>query len=511
MVLAPLGFAASATFVSNGLLSPIHAAFIATCPARVVLLKPMKGFVICLLAALVPLVAGTAQDSAPLITLQQSIDTALANGDDNKVLQGNLDVARAQHALNISKNSFTLAGSAGYGQSWTVGDAELLSQLRSVVGSGGSSSTPTSAQAGLTLAGPLTSVALSSSPYIPPSPPTTPDAASAVSLAVSQTLWNGYWGGPTQAVVDKSLLALQGKELGTASSRLGLIYRIRQAYYTALAAQRSLAVKRGILDRQNAVLRQINAIYDLKQASLVDLNTARINAKGAQIDVDSADHDLRSARAALATLMGMPPDASFMVAEAADPAVPVNTVEEAIAEALKRRAELGQAELSVKSAMIDLALTRGLGTPTVSVSGSLSLLLDWGTTVKNVGTASAGVKIAMPILDAGTTQNQLVAVQRQSDLYALQVTQLQKSIATDIRNAWEGVQIAAEKLDLARLQAETSTLQSELVKVGFDRGTASSQDLLAATVNEASAQSALAAAQSATQLAVLQLQSVMGY
>ncbi|MCX7037729.1 MAG: TolC family protein [Spirochaetes bacterium] len=471
----------------------------------------MKRFMIVLLAALVPLLAGTAQDSAPLITLQQSIDAALANGDDNKVLQGNLDVARAQHALNVSKNSFTLAGSAGYGQSWPFGDPTLVSGMRSAGASGGSSATPTSAQAGLTLAGPLTSIAVSSSPFIPASPPATPNATSAVSLSVSQNLWNGYWGGPSQAVVDKSLLTLQGKELATASSRLGLIFRIKQAYYAALAAQRNVTLKREILDKQNAVLKQIKAIYDLKQASLVDLNTAKINAKSAQIDVDIADHELRFARAALANLMGMPPDTSFMVADAADPVVPVKTVEEAIAEGLKRRVELDQAELSVKSASVDLALARGLGTPTVSVSGSLSLLLDWGKTVSNAGSAAAGVRIAMPILDAGATQNQVDAFQGQSEVYALQVTQLQKNITTDIRNAWEGVQIAAEKLDLARLQAEASMLQNALVRIGFDKGTASNQDLLTATVNEASAQTALEAAKSTAQLAVLQLHSVMGY
>jgi hypothetical protein len=63
-----------------------------------------------------------AQDAAPLVNLQQSIDAALANGDDSRILQENLDVARAQHALKVSKNSFTLAASAGYGQAWTFGE-----------------------------------------------------------------------------------------------------------------------------------------------------------------------------------------------------------------------------------------------------------------------------------------------------------------------------------------------------------------------------------------------------
>jgi outer membrane protein TolC len=471
----------------------------------------MKRCAIVLLTALVPLVAGAAQDAAPLVDLQQSIDAALANGDDGRILQGNLDVARAQHALNVSKNSFTLAASAGYGQAWTFGEPALLPGLRTASASAGSSATPTNAQAGVTLAGPLTSISLSSSPYIPASPPSTPDPSGTVSMSVSQTLWNGYRGGPSQAVVDKSLLAFQGKELAAESGRLGLIYRIKQAYYAALASQRNLALKQEIFDKQNDVLKRLAALFDAKQASLVDLKTAQINARSAKIDADSAGHDLRFARIALATLMGMPPDSVFTVADAEDPAVPAKTVEEAIAEGLKRRVEIKQAGLSITSANVDLALARGLATPTVSVSGGVSLLVDWGSTVKQAGSASAGVRIAMPILDAGAARNQVDALRRQNEVYALQVTQLQKSIAADIRNAWEGAQMAAEKLDLARLQEEASALQSAIVKVELDKGTAANQDVFAATVNEANARTSLEAAKSAAQLAVLQLQSVMGF
>lgn len=60
------------------------------------------------------------------MTLSQSINEALANGDDNKILQGNLEAGRAQHALNVSKDSFSLAGSLGYVKSDTFGDATAL-------------------------------------------------------------------------------------------------------------------------------------------------------------------------------------------------------------------------------------------------------------------------------------------------------------------------------------------------------------------------------------------------
>ncbi len=465
----------------------------------------MKRPVILLLAGLLPLLPLAAQGAVPVITLQQSIDAALANGDDNKVLQGNLDAARAQHALNVSKNSFTLGGSAGYVVAAPYGQ---YSSSLPIASAGGSS--PQGGVAGVSLAGPLTSVNLSAYPWIPPVGTFT-DNTSSLGLTVSQTLWNGYPGGPSQATVDKSLLTLRGKELGTDASRLGIVYNVKQAYYTLLAAQRTLDTKNQIFDKQNQLLKQIQAVYDLGLAARVDLRTAQLNARSAQVDVDSATHDVRFARIAVATLMGMPQDSVFAVADTDDPVVPAATVEDAVTQGLARRVEIKQVELSLQSSKVDLAVARGQGTPTVSVNGGANVLLDWSNVNNNGGTVNAGVKVSMPILDAGGVRNQVNAILRQNDVFALQETQLRKSITTAIQNAWDSLSLAREKLELAGLSADTFTLQYQIISAAHDAGTASTQDLLTASVNAATAQTALAAAKSAVQLAALTLLNSMGY
>ncbi len=348
-----------------------------------------------LLAGLLPLLPLAAQGAPPVITLQQSIDATLANGDDNKVLQSSLDAARAQHALNVSKNSFALNGSAGYTVTEPYG---TYNSSLPIASAGGAS--PQGGVAGVSLSGPLTSVSLSAYPWIPPAGTFT-DNTSSLGVTVSQTLWNGYPGGPSQATVDKSLLTLKGKELSTDSSRLGIIYNVKEAYYTMLAAQTNLATKLQILDKQNQLLKQIQAVYDLKLAALVDLRTAQLNARSAQVDVDSANHDLRFARIGLATFMGIPPDSNFTVADSTDPVLPAATVEDAVTQGLARRVEIKQVELSLQSSNVDLAVARGQGTPTVSVNGGANVLLDWNNAATNGGTVNAGVKVALPILDAG--------------------------------------------------------------------------------------------------------------
>jgi outer membrane protein TolC len=297
----------------------------------------MKRWMLVFVAALTPVAPLISQQSLPVITLQQSIDATLANGDDNKILRGNLDIARAQHALNVSRNSLSLGASAGYAGDWGFGSSSLLGSVTNPLTSAPG---PT---AGVSVSGPLTAISVGVSPYIPPlsgSVSTTVGAAAGVSA--TQTLWNGYPGGPAQATVDKSVLSLQGKELATEAGRLGLVYSVKQAFYTLLAAQRALGVRKQISEKQDSVLKQIEAIYELRSASLADLKTAQVNARSAQADVDSAENDLRFARIALATFMGRPADDEFTAAEAPDPSLPVSTAEEAVARGLRQRVEIKQ-------------------------------------------------------------------------------------------------------------------------------------------------------------------------
>ncbi|MGA2380507.1 MAG: TolC family protein [Spirochaetia bacterium] len=471
----------------------------------------MKGIVLIALAGLLPVLSGMAQTSAPAVTLEQSIAAALANGDDNKLLQANLDLGKAQHAENVSKNSWALGGSAAGGYNLPGGNSALLVAKESTL-----TNYSTSAQGtllGIGVNGPLTAATVSVSPWVPPVQPlgTVPsgDTDSIVALNVTQTVWNGYPGGPAQAVVDKSLLSLQGKQLATDSGRLTIVFRVKQAYYTMLAAQQDAVVTRQILDKQNALLAQITTVYNLKQASDVDLKTAQINARSAQVDVENADHSLRIARIQLAILMGRSTEDEFSVEQQDSLPLPAASLPEAISLALSHRTDFQQLELSRKSNSVDLALAKGQGTPTVSLTGGVAEIFDW--TATSAWLVNAGVKVAMPILDAGAVKYLVDAALKQDEIYALQERQLQKSIAATIQNDWEAVQIQNERVEVARLTAENDDLLVEVYRIQNQNGTASTQDLLTASVNAASAHTAYVQAQSNAQLAVLQLLSDMGY
>ena len=463
-------------------------------------------FAVCLFC-LLPLIPACSQAADGAISLAQCVDAALSQGADNRILQKNLDIAREQHRLTVAQASYSLSGSLGESATYGFGETTLLS------GSSLASGFNQVPQAGLAFATPLTSVGLITNPYIASNALSSlylPGPMGSVGLGANQTIWNGYPGGTARATVEKSLLSLRGRELATASGKLSLTFAVTQAYFVALGAQRNLAVKKEVLDQQKALLLQINAIHDLRQATDVDLRSAQINAQSAEIDVQSAENDQRISRIRLAQLMGWPRDRQFTVAEEADPQIPVATSDEAVADALKRRTDLQQIDLNRQSTAIDRTLIKGRKTPSVSMSGGVTLLVGWDQLI-TAGQGTLGVKIGMPILDSGAAEHQLNANSLQNEVITTQESQLRASIATDVEEAFDLMQIQLQRLQIAKLNAEKFDILFTLKKTEAQYGTATNQDLLTASVDSANAHSAVTAAQRNAQLAVLQLRNAMGY
>lgn len=470
-------------------------------------------FPVVVIIFLVSWVPAMAQEAPVSLSLAQCIDSALSQGTDSVILQRNLALSREQYNLAVSQSSYSLSASLGESATYGYGDSTLLT-LNSL--SSGFGQTP---QAGVAFASPTTSLGFNTTPYMASNPlaaeigaftGSTPGPSGSFGLSLSQVLWNGYPGGTAKAALEKSLLSYRGHELSLVTGRQTITSAVTEAYFLALGAQRNLAVKQQILEQQNALLAQIRATHALQQATDIDLRSAEINAESADIEVQNARSDLRIAGIRLAQLIGWPREKTLAVAEVEDPQYPVPTVEDAIAEALKRRTDVQQIELDRQSAAIDRALIQGQTTPSVSLTGGANLIVDWSLLTR-AGQGSLGVTVGLPILDAGAAAHKLEANRLQNEVYTAQESQLKARIATDVEEAFNLVQVQLKRLQIARLMSEKLELQFTLKKTEAQFGTATTQDVLDASVSAGDAKSAVVTAQRNAQLAILQLRTAMGY
>ena len=474
----------------------------------------------------------------PVLSLDQAIAEAQGSGDDFAIAAGTLEVAKRQRAFDLSKQGLNVGLSGSYqlsdglGRDGSTGDA-LSSALTSydqgliskaVTASLGSSAISSYAgvsqlpQGSLTLSGPLTKASLNFSQYVPvasPSDATTPTPTfstpptSVFGLNLSQTVWDGYPGFQYSGVLRQSLLAYQGKALANVQSLSSAVAKVKQSYVAMLAAQRDLEVKRQVLSKQELLLKQIQATYDMKQATAIDLKTAQVNAQSAAIDVEVAEKTLRLANERLAVIIGRKPDESFVVANIEDPRMPASSVEEAIDIGLKKRTDVAQLDLSARSSRISADIAAAQSRPTVSLVGGAGVAVGWSPYTV-AGALSVGGKIGLPIYDSGAADRQSALNETQAALFDEQSAQLRKTIVSDIRDYFESARLQLKKVALAKDSMDLADAQFELEKAQNKFGTATVQDLLTASVTAMTAEVNYQTARSAYLTAVLQLSTAMG-
>jgi outer membrane protein len=459
--------------------------------------------------------------SPPEVTLSQALDEAASSGGDIALVGKTLAAARLQRSLDLAKQALTLSASGGYsladglGASATAAEQSLLGRASSAAAGSGSAQTSNQGvaqqvQGSVSLGLPLTKVTLSASQGIPSSTAKDPSQSSVLGLTASQTIWDGYPGGQYQAALKKSDLTMQGKELTAVQGRSAALAKAKQAYITMLAAQRDLDVKKQVLDKQSKLLAQIQATYALKQASEIDLKTAQINAKGAELDAATADKTFRLANERLAVIMGRPAGSAFRVADVDEPELPAVDVDEAIRIGLSQRTDLAQYGLSARSARIDSALARAQSSPTLSLTGGAGLAVAWSGPSASSTALSLGAKVTLPLIDSGAAELQAKTSEAAASLYDAQAAQLRNTISSDIRDNYQTAQLLRQKIDLARQSAMLAESQFELVKTQNQYGTATVQDVLNASVAAASAEVAYGTARNSYLIAELVLETSMG-
>lgn len=445
------------------------------------------------------LATAQAADPARLVTLSQLVDQALSSGPGILISKATVAMAQAQYTQAASANSLGLAGTAS---------ATHQAYDSRVASLGQSSVAQDTGQAGLSLSAPLsTSLDVTAGHTLTEG--TTPLQTSALSLSASATLWDGYPGGSNLAATRKAALSLQGTQSTEDANRRNIIYQVKQAYYTLLAAQRQLAIYQDTLTQREQENVKTQALFDAHSANQIDLKQAQVNQKQAELDLRLAQGTLEVDREKLSTLVGWPLDKGYEVAEVGDLPLPSLDVAAAVTRALAERSDMRQLVLSQASTDIDLALNKGKATPTVKANSGLTYTHDWSRSTDRV-IWNAGVNVAAPIYDAGSVDAQVRQAAMQKDSYTLQQQQLASSIATDVKNALYTLRDLIGRVELAQASLDLAQNRYDLASLQFDSGVNSNLDVLTASVALTTARVNEGKARSDAQLGVLALQNVMG-
>jgi len=447
--------------------------------------------------------AGAQTGGGGTVTLSQAVDLALREGPD---------VRQAALTLESARTSFSQARASNEGVTLSgTGSANRLAYAFNTYDYNTTYNTKPddtdTVTGGLSFTAPTTEVSLSATHKLAESD--TLGQTTSVTLSATQDLWDGLWGGRGKASVDQAGLTLQVKELDFLAAQRSVAYRVKQAYYTLLGAQRTAKIKEETLAQRQEEMKKTQALFDADKASGIDVKQARINLASAQIDLRSSGADVRSSRAKLSALVGWPIGKEYAVADVEDPSAPSMEGGEALKTALADRIDLKQVMLNRRSGDISYALKKAELSPQLKGTGGSTYSRNWERE-KNYLTWSVGVSLNVPIYDSGLLDAQLKAVEAQNGILAAQEEALRQSIAASVQDDLDNVGNLTDLADLAAQNVDLAQAQYELAQAQFEVGVISNLDLLSASVDLATARVNLAKAKNNLQLGILQLANTMG-
>ena len=444
-------------------------------------------------------------DSTAAASLEECLSASQTGSPSLKTARLSLDTASAQLAYALGSNGLTLGENGGYFYDWNLpGSPAPASALTSAASTGVIGN---NIKAGLSLSGPSTNVGLAAQQGIAAGG----DQSTALSLAGSQVVYDGYPGGRPAALVKEAQYTARIAQVSYDSALESLAYQVKEAYYTLLGDQNGLVAREATVKQAEEELAQMQGYLKAGRATSLDVLQVQVALTQARLDLRSAQNTMETDRKKLSLTVGWPLDRKYTVLDAAIQESTDLGPRQALETAFKERPELKTLQLEIAYAGVDLSLQNSQYSPSVSVNASLGLAQDWTTNSLGNGALSAGVTIALPPLYDGKQQSSLMRQKGNViESFKVQLDQERQSITIDVQNALFSVQDARDRLDLAKENLDETQGVYDMQQAKFRAGSASALDVMTAFANLATAQTGLETARSNYYLAILTLNYDMG-
>ncbi len=261
-----------------------------------------------------------------------------------------------------------------------------------------------------------------------------------------------------------------------------------QGFYQVNAAQAALDSTLEAERSAHASLDAASARYKAGVATPADKLQAQTAYSQAVLNRIRAEGDLRTARGALANLMGMDADHEFTLQPAA--AAPAyaqfeQNVGELIAEARRRRPDLVAAEAQVKAAQAGVQVAEAAGKPSVSVTTNLGFLdRQFGD---STSTGAIGLNVTIPLFTGYASTYRIRSAREQVEAKKATLAQLNLQIALDVWKSYQSLQTETQSVQTSQDLVKSAAQNADVALGRYRAGVGNILDVI-------TAQSALASA-----------------
>ena len=260
------------------------------------------------------------------------------------------------------------------------------------------------------------------------------------------------------------------------------VLQAQQAYFGYVAS-------RALRDAQRVAVQEAQASYDAARArdsvglaTIADVLQARTALTQAQLQLQSTEAQVQTARSTLALAVGVSPTEPYDVAACPDDVsvgAVTASVDSLIDVALRERADLQAARATEAAARSDIRAARG------GVLPSLSLSAGDGYTHSSLGTLtgrnySLSLAVQVPLFDGGAKEYSMARARALADVAAAQMVAQRQTVINDVYTSYYDLKTATQQVRTSDELLASATASMRAARARYTGGVGSIIDLLTA-------------------------------
>jgi outer membrane protein TolC len=248
-------------------------------------------------------------------------------------------------------------------------------------------------------------------------------------------------------------------------------------YLQVVASRARVASARAQVETADALYQQTSQQRAVGVVAQIDVNRSLIESLTQRQRLVSLQNELAKQKIGLARLTGLPPTDQYDIADEVpfSPA-PVLGIDEAIARALDRRADLRAATAQLQATERQRAAARSQRLPSISLNADYGAI---GTTVDNArGTFAIAGAVHVPLWEGGRAAGEVQRADAALRQRRANLESLRGQVVADVRTAALDVQSGASQVELARANRETARQTLDLTRQRFQAGVTEALDVI---------------------------------
>jgi outer membrane protein len=317
--------------------------------------------------------------------------------------------------------------------------------------------------------------------------------------------------GRTTNLISSANLAAKAQDQSAIATQEQIRLAADEAFYGALQAHTVTKVAEQTVAARQTVADQIQALFNSKLKSQLDLSFANVNLSQAKLLLLDAQNNENSALATLSAVLGFASLQNFQLVEDTTKVTPpTSNICDLISQAWAKRPELLALNYDDESAEKLQSAERDLLFPTIRAAGAVG-----DTPVRNPALSNwygaVGVNIDIPVFNGFLYTARAHEARLRAQAAQARTTDLRNRIARDVRTSWLNATTAYNRLGVSQQLVEQSNLALDLAQTRYKIGLSSIVELSQAQLQQTQSEISNVQAGYGYRLALANLQYEVGF